>query len=257
MGNEIVPSPLPGLRKLFRSSTSVTVTQRAVGSVLEAPRALVVDDHRVFAEALAANLSARGFECRVARLDGSESVPAQAAALRPAVILLDLDLGSSDGMDLIGALRATRASVVVVTADASEARMAEAVYLGAAGWVEKAEPFERLLAAAELAAAGQPLMAPSRAAELWELGSAQYVSERELKRSVAQLTLREQEVLDALDAGKGAEEIASEFVVSVGTVRTHIRGVLTKLGVSSQLAAVAKYRHLVGACPPGNTRHTS
>ena len=77
-----------------------------------------------------------------------------------------------------------------------------------------------------------------------DLGRAALVAERDVKQRLASLTLREREVLAALEEGKNAEGIAQQFVVSVGTVRSHIRAVLTKLGVTSQLAAVAKVRDL-------------
>jgi DNA-binding CsgD family transcriptional regulator len=56
---------------------------------------------------------------------------------------------------------------------------------------------------------------------------------------IAALTPREREVLNGIIRGETAEEMAESFVISIGTVRTHIRAVLAKLGVSSQLAAVA------------------
>jgi DNA-binding CsgD family transcriptional regulator len=62
---------------------------------------------------------------------------------------------------------------------------------------------------------------------------------------MAQLTVRERQVLWALSEGEGAEQIARAFFVSIGTVRSHIQGILGKLGVSSQLAAVARARLLL------------
>jgi DNA-binding NarL/FixJ family response regulator len=59
-------------------------------------------------------------------------------------------------------------------------------------------------------------------------------------REVAELTPREREVLELLGAGEGAKEIATRLGVSVATVRTHIRHILRKLGVHTQLAAVVR-----------------
>ena len=74
------------------------------GSSTARPRVLIVEDHAMLAEALALSLSARGYDCSVARLDGPESVLSQAASQRPALVLLDLDLGNTDGLDLLPGL---------------------------------------------------------------------------------------------------------------------------------------------------------
>jgi DNA-binding NarL/FixJ family response regulator len=207
---------------------------------------LIVEDHEMLSEALSLSLEARGFQCTIAAINSAEGVLAQAARCRPQLVLLDLDLGGMDGVDLIAGLRATGASVLVVTGQSDLPRLAETLALGAIGWVSKTEPFERLLEAAEVALHGRALLAPARQAELVDLGWASLTAERGLKKQMARLTPREAEVLAALGNGMSAEEIAGELFVSVGTVRTHIRGVLTKLGVSSQLAAVAKAHELAG-----------
>ncbi len=204
----------------------------------------IVEDHEMLAQALALSLSARGFECAVADLTLPEGVVAQARRHRPALVLLDLDLGNADGLDLVPGLRATGARVLVVTGYTDEQRLTESVALGANGWVSKTEPFERLLEAAELVIGGVALFGVTRLAELEDMGRANLEAERGLKEQMASLTQREREVLDALAEGRVAEDIAERLFVSVGTVRTHIRGILTKLGVSSQLAAVAKARDL-------------
>lgn len=214
------------------------------GSSTARPRVLIVEDHAMLAEALALSLSARGYDCSVARLDGPESVLSQAASQRPALVLLDLDLGNTDGLDLLPGLRARGAEVLVVTGYADEPHLAACLALGAVGWVSKTQPFERLLEAAELALRGRSMVGAARHDELMDLGRAALVAERDVKQRLASLTLREREVLAALEEGKNAEGIAQQFVVSVGTVRSHIRAVLTKLGVTSQLAAVAKVRDL-------------
>lgn len=205
---------------------------------------LIVEDHAMLAEALALGLSARGYGCRVVWLDSFAGVLSQVAEAGACLVLLDLDLGGIDGIDLLPGLRALGAQVLVVTGYPDECRLAACLALGAVGWVSKTEPFECLLEAAELALSGQPMVAAGKREELVELGWAALALEREGKRCMASLTAREQEVLAALAAGKNAETVAGELCVSLTTVRTHIRAVLTKLGVSSQLAAVAKAREL-------------
>ncbi|MHB8313531.1 MAG: response regulator [Candidatus Dormibacteria bacterium] len=206
---------------------------------------LIVEDHELLAEALALALSGRGFDCTVAQLGGPVTVLEQAAQLRPALVLLDLYLADADGADLIPGLRATGARVLVVTGCTDESRVGSALALGASGWVSKAQPFEGLVDAAEAVMLNRPSLGDARHEELIELGAARLEAERELKQQVAQLTARERQVLWALSEGESAAEIARTFFVSIGTVRSHIQAILGKLGVSSQLAAVARVRLLL------------
>jgi DNA-binding NarL/FixJ family response regulator len=211
----------------------------------QAASILVVEDHEMLAQALALALSSRRFECTVAHLTGLETVLDQAAQLRPALVLLDLNLDERDGRDLIPRLRAIGARVLVVTGCTDESRIAAALALGASGWVSKAQPFEHLLDAAESVLRNRPLLGDAEYEELMQLGRVRLEAEREVKQGMAQLTVREREVLWALSEGESAGDIAKAFVVSIGTVRSHIQGILGKLGVSSQLAAVARARLLL------------
>ncbi|HEY6538133.1 MAG TPA: response regulator transcription factor [Candidatus Dormibacteraeota bacterium] len=204
-----------------------------------------MENHELLAQALSLALADRGFHCTIAPQHDRSALVAQAVELRPALVLLDLFLDDADGLDYIGDLRATGARVLVVTGCTDESRLASALALGASGWVSKAQPFERLLDAAESVIRGRPLVTDVRYQELLQLGRAHLQAERELKQRMAQLTAREREVLWALAEGESAKDIAKTFFVSVGTVRTHIQGVLGKLEVSSQLAAVAQARLLL------------
>lgn len=205
---------------------------------------LIVEDHAMLAQALALGLADMGIQARVADLATCLSVPEQATRLHPALVLLDLDLDGCDGLDLLPELRANDQRVLVVTGERDESRLAAAVALGAEGWVSKSEPFERLLAAIEGTLRERPLLDAATRAELAAAGRSRLRTDRELKERVSTLTAREREVLEALASGDTAQDIATRFFVSLGTVRTHIRAILSKLGVSSQLAAVARTRQL-------------
>jgi DNA-binding NarL/FixJ family response regulator len=221
--------------------------QRAIGASI-----LIVEDHELLAEALALALSDRGFDCTVAQLSNPLTVLEQAVQLRPTLVLLDMYLDQVDGLDLIPGLRATGARVLMVTGSTDESRLASALALGASGWVGKAQPFEQLLDAAESLLRNRPMLGDARYRELVQLGKARLEAEREVKQRMAQLTARERQVLWALSEGEDAGQIAKVFVVSIGTVRSHIQGILGKLGVSSQLAAVARARMLL---TPDDAQH--
>lgn len=216
---------------------------------------LIVENHEMLAEALELALSARGYRCAVARLDAGRSVLQQAAELRPQLVLLDLFLDDADGLDFVAGLRATGAKVLVVTGCNDEGHVAAALALGASGWVSKAQPFEHLLDAAEATLRNHPLIPEADYRGLIERGKERLIVEQDARRRLAQLTARERQVLWALSEGESAGAIAETFFVSVGTVRTHIQGILGKLGVSSQLAAVAMARLMFspdGAPPRSN-----
>jgi DNA-binding NarL/FixJ family response regulator len=201
---------------------------------------LIVEDHGVLAEALALGLSDYGLECSIAEAFDARSIVGEARRLRPTLVLLDLDLGGWDGLYLIRGLRETGARVLVLSGCKDESRLAAAVALGAAGWVSKTKGFELLLEAVTQTMGDRPLLSLPRREELVAAGRARLAAEHDLQQRVSRLTSREQEVLDALSEGKTTQEVADYLFVSMATVRSHIKAILAKLEVSSQLAAVVQ-----------------
>lgn len=187
----------------------------------------------------------------IATLESRESVLAQAARVRAGVVLLDLDLGAAvgNGVDLIAPLNEMGSQVLVVTGSTDRVRHAACVEAGAAGFMEKSARFDELLHATLDAAHLQALLSPNQRQELLAELRQQRAEKRARLAAFEQLTPRESEVLAALCEGRSAQAIAAAAYVSEATVRTQIRGILTKLGVSSQLAAVAAARR-AGWEPP-------
>jgi DNA-binding NarL/FixJ family response regulator len=135
--------------------------------------------------------------------------------------------------------------VAVLTATQREEQIAEAVARGASTWLSKTRPVAEILDAVLAVLAGERILIGAERRELLARHE-NYLRTRaaadELLRS---LTARERVVLDQLIAGKQAAAIAADLVVSLSTVRTQIRSILSKLGVRSQLEAVALVRGLV------------
>jgi DNA-binding NarL/FixJ family response regulator len=156
-------------------------------------------------------------------------------------VLLDIRLGGTvgNGIDLIGPLVATGAAVVMLTAETRRSMLASCVEAGAAGWLGKDVFLDDMEATLRDVLDGSPLIGRAdREALLDELR----IERASLVRALSpfeRLTLREREVLAALVDGLSAEEIAETQFVALTTVRSQIRAVLQKLGVRSQLAAVA------------------
>jgi two-component system nitrate/nitrite response regulator NarL len=204
---------------------------------------VIIEDHLLLAETLQVALGRRGIDATVCPPAALEVLLDDVLALAPELVLLDLDLGEiGDSTELVGQLTAMGIRVLVVTGVTERLRIARAVERGAIGYQAKALGFDALVATASAALAGRCVLDPGlRFTLLRELARARAEQERSVVRFTV-LTDREQGTLQALGEGRSVHEIATAWVVSEATVRTHVRGVLAKLGVASQLAAVAEAR---------------
>jgi DNA-binding NarL/FixJ family response regulator len=224
--------------------------ERSRPTVLDRYPVLIIDDHELFSATL-------GMALRAEDLDASTVPVAEVPDFlrRPAVgggglVVLDLDLGRDaegravDGACLVGRLRARGWQVLVVTGSADRTVIASAVAAGAIGYVPKSSSFPVLLDTVVAATRGSAVMTEVERRDWIEQHERHQARERQLSHRFARLTPREQEVLGLLNAGMRAAAISEHFVVSMPTVRTQIRSILTKLGVGSQLEAVALLREL-------------
>lgn len=205
------------------------------------PSVAIVEDHLLLAQTLCAALTDTGVLVQIIEPGPLDSVLGTLLANRPDLVLLDLDLGRfGDGTTLIRPLTRAGLRVLVVTGATTREHAALAYEQGAFGYQSKAAGFPALLAkiAAALHSAG-PLDATERTDLLTELWRVRADRERELA-PFGRLTERERETLVALSEGRSVAHLATDWVVSEATVRTHVRGVLTKLGEPTQLSAVAR-----------------
>lgn len=201
---------------------------------------LIVEDHALLAQTLVIALHAEGCRAGVADLIDPSTLLEQVRAHHPAVVLLDLDLGDlGDGVDLVQPLTELGARVLVVSGSTDRLRLAETVERGAVGFLSKTVPFEQLLSTVLDVVAQRPVLSTAQRYELMaQLQCARAARSKNLAPFKA-LTPRERAVLAALAKGQRAETIAAAAFLSEATVRSQIRCVLAKLGVSSQLEAVA------------------
>lgn len=215
-------------------------------------RVLIVEDHQVLAHSLAASLRGEGVETAVATADSAEGVVTQAREQGADLVLLDLELGEplGDGRDLIAPLSDAGHRVLVLTGVTEPRTHAESLEAGAVGVLTKDASFDELLERVRVAASGDgEVMDPVRRQQLLVDLARSRKEEQERLAAFARLTPTEARTLAALMDGRQAEQIAGDWVVSVATVRSHIRSLLRKLGVNSQLAAVAAARK-AGWQPP-------
>ncbi|WP_265520733.1 response regulator [Oerskovia flava] len=191
-------------------------------------RVLVVDDHRILTDLIAAALDAEDdLEC-VGVADDRERALALAATLHPDTVVLDVQLPGDDGLEVLRALREADPDVRVVMLTAHPRPDLERAALehGACGFLAKDGRLTALLEAVRSASPARPARDPglvrrsATAHETWHL------------------TPRELEVLTLLGEGADVRTIAVRLGLSVHTVRDHVKAVLAKLGVRSQLEAV-------------------
>jgi DNA-binding NarL/FixJ family response regulator len=204
-------------------------------------RILVVDDHPLTREALASLLEQHGFEIVGQASDGEEAIEVARTA-QPDLVLLDLTMPGMDGLTALPLIReaAPLTEVVVLTASGTEDNLMAAVRAGAAGYLLKSEPPERIAAFLRGIAHGEAALSGAVARSLMER-----VREGGRLSSVpedvaAVLSAREVEVLLLLDEHLSTEEIAARLFISEHTVRSHVKSLLRKLGVSSRREALER-----------------
>lgn len=207
-------------------------------------RVAIVEDHTLLAQSLGFALRAEGLSVAIGDLTDESTLLRTVAADAATLVLLDLDLGEPlvDGVHLVPLLREAGARVLVVTGTLDDLRIASALEHGAVGYLRKHKPFEELLTAVVRAAAGERVIDEAERLELLASLRRDRVAQRQRLARFEGLTPKERDVLRELMAGKSVDAIAADWFVSEATVRTQVRGVLTKLDVRSQLAAVAAAR---------------
>lgn len=203
-------------------------------------RIFIVEDHELLAQILVHALQGAGFHAAFSGGPDPETILATASRFSPTLVFLDVDLGDAgSGVELIPGLTALEAPVVMLTGSTDRLTFAECVEAGARGLLNKDASFDELLGAIETVGTEGTLITEATRHDLLAELRRTRSEDRERRRPYERLTPRERQVLARLADGMSATEIASVSFVSVATVRSQIRAILVKLGVTSQLAAVA------------------
>jgi DNA-binding NarL/FixJ family response regulator len=205
----------------------------------DALRVLVVDDHELFRRGLVGLLEERGIVVAGEAASAADAVR-QASELGPAVVLMDLNMPGMSGIEATQRLAAAAplARVVVLTVQADDRHVANALLAGACGYLLKDAPIEQIVEGIRAAARGESLISPRVAGRLvrrlWEPRR----TEPELPGS--ELTRRELEVLELLAEGMDNSQIATVLCLSLHTIKNHVSNILSKLQVENRIQAAVR-----------------
>jgi DNA-binding NarL/FixJ family response regulator len=205
---------------------------------------LIVDDHPIWREGTARYLAEAGYTIAGTAADGAQALRIT-AAIRPDVVLLDLNLPDMDGAEVTRSLLAAHPSVRVLMLSASGARqdVLNAVTAGAVGYVLKSSSLAELVAAVRSAAAGRPVFTPELAGlvlgEYRRLaGPASQLPPAAQLPPEPRLTDRETEILRLVAKGLTYPQIAARLTLSTRTVQNHVRNTLIKLQLHNKAQLV-------------------
>ena len=204
------------------------------------PRVLIVDDHPLTREALATLLAGNDFDVVGQASDGQEAIEL-AGRLRPQLVLLDLSMPGLDGLSALPGLRAAvpDAEVIVLTASGTEDNLLAAIRAGAAGYLLKSEPPDRIVSFLRGVVRGEAALSGEVARSLLDqVRDGGYRNGGVPDDIAGALSAREVEVLLLLDEHLGTDDIAKRLFISEHTVRSHVKSLLHKLNVSSRREAL-------------------
>jgi two-component system nitrate/nitrite response regulator NarL len=201
----------------------------------------IVEDYQLFVDALELALQAQDGMKFVGSATDLNGVRNLISHNKPDVLLLEIEALNGEGLDLISEVRgwSVRTKIVVLTRNPDDMSLMKAVESGAEGFLSKNCSLSELLQTIRNAARGEVVMPSSRLVGLLKRLTQESNVVKKGGLMWERLTPREYEVLHCLVKGEAGEAIAEELSITPLTVRTHIRNLMSKLGVHSRLEAVS------------------
>ena len=206
-------------------------------------RTMIVDDHALFRRGLEMVLDEEpDIELVGQASDGTEAVEKAAESL-PDVVLMDIRMPRSSGIEACRAMKeaAPSAKIVILTISDEEEDLFEAIRAGASGYLLKDIPLDEVADTVRAVHGGQSLINPSMAGKLlteFATLARRDDEERAQELPAPRLTEREMQVLKLVARGMNNRDIAKELFISENTVKNHVRNILEKLQIHSRMEAV-------------------
>ena len=213
---------------------------------MERQRILLVDDHEIVRLGLKALINRHRLMEVVGEAASAEEAVEKALALKPDIVILDIRLGGTSGIDacqeITAQLRETK--VIMLTSYAEDEMLFAAIRAGAAGYVLKQAGGQDVVRAIEMAGEGKALLDPSVTAHV--LAAVRRAAHAQDATAFAELSGQERRVLALITIGETNREIAHRLHLGEGTVRNYVSNIFVKLGVANraEAAAFATKHHL-------------
>lgn len=213
-------------------------------------RVLLADDHDLFREGLAGIIASQpDMEVVGEASDGLEAI-VKAKEIEPDLILMDIQMPGTDGLEATRKIvkELPETTIVVLTVRDEEEKLFEAIKNGAQGYLLKNIRSREMLEMLRGAMEGEAAISPSLAGRmLEEFRRLSKLAPVDLDEEMVSLTQREQEVLSLAATGASDKEISEKLYISVHTVKSHMRNILSKLQVNSrrEAARLAKHKGLL------------
>ena len=218
-------------------------------------RVLIADDQALVRAGFRKILEARPHLETVGEAGDGAGAVAAASRLRPDIVLMDIRMPGMDGLEAtrrIVAERGRATRVLILTTFGRNEYVYEALHAGASGFLLKDAPPEELLAAIDVVARGDALLAPAITRGVIEQFVRRPPPAAGPPARLKELTAREAEVLQLLVRGASNSQIATTLFVSEATVRTHVTHILAKLDLPDRIHTVI-YAYETGIVQPGET----